>query len=45
MSNLGKYWASAPAISHRIDIVGVASSIFATPTIKSPVFPVGWRSF
>jgi len=49
MSDLGKYWAGAPAVTanplnnhpesarcHRIDIAGVASSILATPTIKSP---------
>ena len=51
MGDLGKYWASASAVTanslkdnqesgvfHRVDIAGVASSILATPTIKTPLF-------
>ena len=58
MSDLGKYWASTPAISanslthnaesvvsHRIDIAGVASSILATPTIKSRGNSASCRGF
>ena len=33
------------AVCHRVDIAGVASSILATPTMKSPVAPLGRRGY
>jgi hypothetical protein len=30
-------WACSSVVEHCVDIAGVASSILATPTIKSPL--------
>ena len=44
LSNILIYNANNAA-RHCIDIAGVASSILATPTIKKPAKPIGWRVF
>ena len=41
----GAAWAYSSVVEHCVDIAGVASSILATPTIKNPAFPMGWRGF
>ena len=38
-------WAYSSVVEHCVDIAGVASSILATPTIKNPAIPMGWRGF
>ena len=38
-------WAYSSVVEHCVDIAGVASSILATPTIKNPANPMGWRGF